>query len=115
MHDRDTAEGEQQLHTHVVLPGTTVTLSGPEPFYNNKKEGHVALFNEIADKQFELALDKTIGLDWRALRPEPEPELEQASGPTSSAPGRQRYDLRALRGTCLRYPGGTHHPTDAVV
>ena len=83
MHDRDTAEGEQQLHTHVVLPGTTETLSGPEPFYNNKKEGHVALFNEIADKQFELALDKTIGLDWRALRPEP--ELEHASGPTSSA------------------------------
>ncbi len=83
LHDRNTAEGEQQLHTHVVLPGTTETLLGPEPFYNNKKEGHVALFNEIADKQFELALDKTIGLEWRALRPEP--ELEQASVPASSA------------------------------
>src|SRR5450432_3439960 len=85
LHDRNTAEGEQQLHTHVVLPGTTETLEGREPFYNNKKEGHVMLFNQIADKQFELALDKTIGLDWRTLRPEPEPELEQASGTTSTA------------------------------
>src|SRR5450432_2006694 len=79
LHDRDTKEGEQQLHTHVVLPGTVETLLGREPFYNNKKEGHVELFNRIADKQFELALDKTIGLDWRALRLEPEPEQASVS------------------------------------
>lgn len=70
LHDRDTAEGQQQLHTHVVLPGTVETLLGRESFFNNKKEGHVDLFNRIADAQFAVALDQAIGPDWRALRPE---------------------------------------------
>src|SRR5450432_1107476 len=39
LHDRNTEDGQQQLHTHVVLPGTVETLLGTEPFYNNKREG----------------------------------------------------------------------------
>ncbi len=80
LHDRDTTEGEQQLHTHVVLPGTVETLLGREPFFNNKKEGHVDLFNRIADAQFALALDQAIGPDWRALRP----ELQEVKAPGMS-------------------------------
>ena len=80
LHDRDTAEGEQQLHTHVVLPGTVETLLGREAFFNNKKEGHVALFNRIADAQFALALDQAIGPEWRALRP----ELQEVKAPSLS-------------------------------
>jgi hypothetical protein len=80
LHDRNTAEGEQQLHTHVVLPGTVETLLGREAFFNNKKEGHVELFNRIADAQFAHALDSTIGPDWRALRP----ELQEVKSPTLS-------------------------------
>ncbi len=70
LHDRNTEDGQQQLHSHVVLPGTVETLMGVEPFYNNKHDGHIELFNQIADKQLELALDAAIGVQWRELRPE---------------------------------------------
>ena len=77
-----------------VLPGLVETVMGSQPFYNNKREGHVDLFNGIADKQFELALDHTIGQEWRALRPElnqtpedaVESELDLWFGPRDAAP-----------------------------
>jgi hypothetical protein len=74
-HDRATKGGAQQLHTHVVLPGTVETFFGIEPFYNNKRQ--VNLFNAIATQQFEQILDREIGRDWRRLR-EPTPELSAA-------------------------------------
>jgi hypothetical protein len=94
LHDRDTEAGEQQLHSHVVLPGLVETVMGTQPFYNNKREGHVDLFNRIADRQFEQALDRTIGQDWRTLRPELNQTREEAInsqldlwfGPRDAAP-----------------------------
>jgi hypothetical protein len=72
LHDRLTKDGEQQLHTHIILPGLAPTVEGWEPFYNHKRKGHERLFNDIAHDEFEQALDRTIGLDWRRLREEPE-------------------------------------------
>lgn len=71
-HDRLTKEGEQQLHTHVILPGLAPTVAGWEPIYNHKRHGHEQLFNAIAHDEFEQALDRTIGPEWRRLREEPE-------------------------------------------
>lgn len=88
LHDRDTKGGEQQLHTHVVLPGTVETLLGRDQFFNNEDKGHIALFNQIADAQLELSLDRAIGSHWRTLRqaaPEfPEMESIHASGSGTS-------------------------------
>jgi hypothetical protein len=72
LHDRLTKDSEQQLHTHVILPGLAPTVEGWEPMYNHKRRGHERLFNEIAHDEFEQALDRTIGPDWRRLREEPE-------------------------------------------
>jgi len=72
LHDRLTKEGEQQLHTHVILPGLAPTVAGWEPFYNHRSKGHEQLFNDIAREEFEQALDRTIGPEWRRLREEPE-------------------------------------------
>ena len=72
LHDRLTADGEQQLHTHVILPGLAPTVAGWEPLYNNRSDGHDALFNDIARAECEQALGRTIGPDWRRLRDEPE-------------------------------------------
>jgi len=72
LHDRQTKEGEQQLHTHVILPGLAPTVAGWEPLYINKRQGHDALFNDIAREEFEQALDRTIGPEWRRLREEPQ-------------------------------------------
>jgi hypothetical protein len=72
LHDRLTKEGEQQLHTHVILPGLAPTVAGWEPFYNHRSKGHEQLFNEIAIEEFGNALDRTIGLEWRRLREESE-------------------------------------------
>jgi hypothetical protein len=72
VHDRLTKGGEQQLHTHVILPGTAPTVAGWEPVYNQKRQGHERLFNAIAREEFEAALDRTIGREWRRLRQEPE-------------------------------------------
>lgn len=65
-HDRATKGGAQQLHTHVVLPGSVETFFGTEPFYNNKRQ--VKQFNEIATQQFEQILDRELGRDWRRSR-----------------------------------------------
>ncbi|CAG0969709.1 hypothetical protein PLCT2_01273 [Planctomycetaceae bacterium] len=76
-HDRltngaDGQPGVEQLHTHVILPGTAPTVEGRAPFYNNKEKGHDRLFREIAAQHFEDALDATVGARWRELRPEVE-------------------------------------------
>ena len=72
LHDRRTKEGEQQLHTHVILPGLAPTVGGWEPLYINKRQGHDELFNDVAREEFEQALDRAIGPEWRRLRVEPE-------------------------------------------
>jgi hypothetical protein len=35
VHDRLTKEGEQQLRTHIILPGLAPTVEGWEPIYNH--------------------------------------------------------------------------------
>jgi len=58
LHDRQTeAEGLQQLHTHVVLPGTVGTVADRLPVYNNTTKGHDALFRRVASRHFAAALD----------------------------------------------------------
>jgi hypothetical protein len=81
LHDReakmeDGSETMQQLHTHVVLPGTA-PLPGSDrgAVYNNKEKGHDALFREIASRHFSEALDRIAGLGWQRLREE-EPAIE---------------------------------------
>jgi hypothetical protein len=78
LHDRETEAEEgsdpmQQLHTHVVLPGTA-PLAGEdrEAFYNNKERGHDSLFREIASRHFSDALDRIVGPEWQLQRDEPE-------------------------------------------
>jgi hypothetical protein len=80
-HDRATKGGVQQLHTHVVLPGTVETFFGTEPFYNNKRQ--VNQFNEIATQQFEQILDRELGREWRNLR---QSEAEIAPIPPDGSP-----------------------------
>ena len=83
LHDRltkpeDGSEPLQQLHTHVVLPGTA-PLDGVDraAVYNNKERGHDVLFREIASRHFSEALDRIVGPDWQLLREELEIEPEQ--------------------------------------
>jgi len=81
LHDReakmeDGSETMQQLHTHVVLPGTApLPGSDREAVYNNKERGHDVLFREIASCHFSEALDRIVGPDWQRLRVE-EVDLE---------------------------------------
>ncbi len=56
VHDRDASTGKQQLHSHVVLLGTVQTLSGDRPFYNNRKDGHIDLFNQLSEAVFKREL-----------------------------------------------------------
>jgi len=72
LHDRLTSDGEQQLHTHVILPGMAPTVEGWEPLYINQRDQHDALFNDVARREFERALDRAIGRDWRRRREAPE-------------------------------------------
>jgi hypothetical protein len=66
LHDRQTdEEGKQQLHTHVILPGTAPSVAERLPVYNNKERGHDALFRDIATRHFEAALDIIMGPEWR--------------------------------------------------
>ena len=88
LHDRltqpeDGSEPLQQLHTHVVLPGTA-PLAGTDrqAVYNNKEKGHDALFREIASKHFTDALDRLIAPHWRRLREEPAIEQPEPSMPS---------------------------------
>lgn len=81
LHDRQTetedgSEPMQQLHTHVVLPGTA-PLPGSDraAVYNNTERGHDALFREIASRHFSAALDRIVGPEWQQLR-EAAPDIE---------------------------------------
>lgn len=79
LHDRQTDdEGKQQLHTHVVLPGTAPSVAERLPVYNNKERGHDVLFRDIATRHFEAALDDIVGLEWRNHR-EQETEITPLS------------------------------------
>lgn len=59
---------QEHLHTHVVLPGTAPSAAERLSVYNNREDGHDALFREIATRHFAAALDRTLDLDWRLLR-----------------------------------------------
>ena len=80
LHDRltepeDGSQPLQQLHTHIVLPGTApLAGSDREAVYNNKEKGHDALFREIASRHFGDALDRLVGPEWHLLRGD-EPDL----------------------------------------
>lgn len=82
LHDRLTESKEdgdepmQQLHTHVVLPGTVPSIAERLPVYNNKERGHDALFRDIATRHFEAVLDDIVGPEWRMHR---EQEVEMTS------------------------------------
>ncbi|MHB8630023.1 MAG: hypothetical protein ACYDBJ_29055 [Aggregatilineales bacterium] len=65
LHDRDASTGQQQLHTHVILPGTVETLTGTKAFYNRLGKGHIALFNQVAGAELGQALDD-LGIAWRS-------------------------------------------------
>ncbi|MEP7287912.1 MAG: hypothetical protein ABI947_19345 [Chloroflexota bacterium] len=83
LHDRLTNGSQnggdriQQLHTHVVLPGTVpVVEGGREPFYNRSRKGHFEQLRDITNTTFATALDKRIGPEWRNLRVPERPLLE---------------------------------------
>lgn len=79
LHDRQTDDkGKQQLHMHVVLPGTAPSVAERLPVYNNKERGHDALFPDIATRHFEAALDDIVGPEWRNHR-EQEAEITPLS------------------------------------
>lgn len=90
LHDRDTSEyGLQQLHAHVFIAGTIENSLGERESHRVGKSQVVANpyalerednLHRIARDQMEQMLDRTIGLDWRELRPpdpEPTPETHQ--------------------------------------
>ena len=76
LHDRQTnAQALQQLHTHVILPGTASEgMTDRSPVYNNVSKKHDVLFRNIATQHFERALDEIVGPEWRKQR-ELEPDL----------------------------------------
>ncbi len=80
--DEPSGEGQQQLHTHIVLPATVPTIEGArEPFYNRSNKGHFQMLRNISTEKFSTALDELVGPQWRELRLEPEvtetlPQLE---------------------------------------
>jgi len=79
LHDRLTSDrGLQQLHTHIVLPGTAPSVAERLPVYNNTERGHDALFRDVATRHFASMLDEVVGPEWRRLREDPDlarPEL----------------------------------------
>jgi len=69
LHDRAAADGQQQLHTHIVLPATVPELTGGRAAFDNRaNKGHLALLQDLADHHLSLSLDSAIGPDWRQLR-----------------------------------------------
>ncbi|MBZ0309460.1 MAG: hypothetical protein K8I82_25580 [Anaerolineae bacterium] len=64
LHDRSTSEeGLQQLHTHIILPGTVETSAGRERFDNRPTD--LREFNELVEDLFEQHMDHQLGLKWR--------------------------------------------------
>ncbi|MBX3085058.1 MAG: hypothetical protein KF716_25720 [Anaerolineae bacterium] len=77
MHDRlaktETGKEVQQLHTHIILPGTVPMPDGVrQPFYNRKNKGHLDLLRAISTEQMTLVLDNRLGQDWRQWRADDE-------------------------------------------
>lgn len=83
-HDRDTSDyGLSQLHTHIFIAGTIENSLGERESHRVGKAQVVASpyalerednLHRIARDQMEQILDRTIGLEWRDLRP-PDQEL----------------------------------------
>jgi len=71
----DGIEPLEQLHTHVILPGTAPAADTDVPMYNNGDKGHIDLLKDISNRHMTEILDELIGPDWYQLRSEPEPEL----------------------------------------
>lgn len=64
VHDRSTSEeGLQQLHSHVILPGTVETVAGRERFDNNPTD--LREFNTLVEDLFEIHMDRQLGIGWR--------------------------------------------------
>lgn len=71
-HRRETtdknAPGRDNPHTHVVLPGTYDSFADGArlPLYmnHNKRENHIELLHQIAEREIVLLLDREIGMDW---------------------------------------------------
>jgi hypothetical protein len=91
LHDRDTSDeyGLSQVHAHIFVAGTIENSLG-ERVSHRVSEGQVVAnpwavkrednLHRIAAEQMEQVLDRTIGLEWRELRPpdpEPTPEVQQ--------------------------------------
>ncbi len=71
-HRRETtdadAPGRDNPHTHVVLPGTFHSFADGTrlPLYmnRNKRENHIEILHQIAQKNIVLLLDREVSLDW---------------------------------------------------
>jgi hypothetical protein len=91
LHDRDTSEyGLQQLHAHIFIAGTVENSLGERESHRVGKSQVVASpyalerqdnLHRIAREQMEQMLDRTIGIEWRELRP-PDPETTAPEHPT---------------------------------
>lgn len=92
LHDRlakaENGEAIQQLHTHVILPGTVPLPDGTRrPFYNRTSKGHFDLLRSLSIEQLTILLDKQIGSTWRQLRPEDEPVMTiESNYPPATSP-----------------------------
>ena len=71
-HRRETTDkeraGRDNPHTHVILPGTYDSWQDGErlPLYmnRNKRENHIELLHQVAQKQLDVLLERDIGWDW---------------------------------------------------
>jgi hypothetical protein len=91
LHDRDTSDeyGLSQVHAHIFIAGTIENSIGERESHRVGKSQVVATpyalerednLHRIAHEQMEYMLDRTIGIQWRELRPpdpEPTPEVHQ--------------------------------------
>jgi hypothetical protein len=65
------ATGQQNLHTHIILPGTARLSDGArKPFYNRSEKGHVDLLHRLSTETMEKMLDWYVGPTWRERRRE---------------------------------------------
>ena len=91
LHERRTNDRNklQQLHTHVILPGTVpVVEGGREPLYIRNHKGHLEQLQQVTNTTFEAALDKSVGLGWRKLRGIELPILNDPQHEISTVPAK---------------------------
>ncbi|MBZ0319103.1 MAG: hypothetical protein K8L91_21995 [Anaerolineae bacterium] len=91
LHDRDTTDyGLSQVHAHIFIAGTIENSLGERESHRVGKSQVVASpyalerqdnLHRIARDQMEQMLDRTIGVEWRELRP-PDPEPASTEQPT---------------------------------